>query len=215
MEIIQEMRMKKKLCLSLSIIIASIFFNCLKLTKDFPEKKSYLIEVGTPKKSSQKIPNVSLKLRKVSVSNKFEGKGFVYRKSDSNFESDFYNEFLVSPQSNIAEEIIRYLDNKELFFSVSSMSSRMEATHYFEADVTSLYGDYRDKKNSLAVIKIQFRIFDDRMGDYRLVGRSSYEQKIKVNQDVPDSLVAGWNQGLYLIMESFGNDLKLRNWESK
>jgi cholesterol transport system auxiliary component len=218
MEITKEFIVKNRFVLILFLVIGyvSIGFisiGCLKLTKDFPEKKSYLIEVPLPKKNIGKISDVSFKLRKVSVSNKFEGKSFVYRKSDSNFESDFYNEFLVSPQSNIGEEIIRYLDNKELFHSVSGMNSRIEATHYFEADVVSLYGDYRDKKNSLAIISIQFRIFDDRMGEYKLVHRKSYNKQIKVNPDVPDSLVSGWNQGLFSIMDSFSQDLRTFNWE--
>ncbi|MCC5816614.1 MAG: hypothetical protein JJT78_17825 [Leptospira sp.] len=210
--------MKNRLVLLIFLVmgyvsIGFISIGCLKLTKDFPEKKSYLIEVPQPNKNIGKISDVSFKLRKVSVSNKFEGKGFVYRKSDSNFESDFYNEFLVSPQSNIGEEIIRYLDSKELFHAVSGMNSRIEATHYFEADVVSLYGDYRDKKNSMAIISIQFRIFDDQMGDYKLINRRSYTKKVKVNPDVPDSLVSGWNQGLFSILESFSQDLKSYNWE--
>lgn len=207
--------MKKNIYLG--IFTTALFFlnACLTLTKDFPEKKSYLIEVNRAKPSSNKIRNVNLKLRKVSVSNKFEGKGFVYRKSESNYESDFYNEFLVSPQSNLSEEIIRYLSSREIFENVSGMGSRMEATHYLEAEFTELYGDYRKKNQSKAVLSVQFRIFDDRLGDYRMVKRKTYSSSIQVKSDSPESLVAGWNQGLENVLRKISKDFYTVDWSLK
>lgn len=200
---------------SLLFALPLILTSCLRLTKDFPEKKSYLIEVESPKKGMVRYQDLVLKIRRVAVSNKFEGKGFIYRKSISKYEADFYNEFLVSPQNNLSEEIVRYLNSSNLFSNVSDMSSRMEATHYLEVEFTSLYGDYRNKDNTGALIEVQFRMFDDRKGDYQPIWRKSYSSLTTVKPDSPESLVQGWNKSLGDILSQLVTDLETIKYESQ
>lgn len=195
------------------LFLSLVFASCLRLTKDFPEKKAYLIEVESPKKGNIRFQNYVLKMRRVAISNKFEGKGFIYRKSESKYEADFYNEFLVSPQNNLSEEIVRYLAGSNLFGNVSDMNSRMEATHFLEVEFTSLYGDYRNKDNTAALVEVQFRIFDDRKGDYRPIWKKLYSSRTIVKPDSPESLVQGWNKSLGIILSLFVDDLNRIQFE--
>ncbi len=182
--------------------------HCISLTRDFPEKKNYLLEIPDPPPSQIRKQEMTVKIRRVIVSNKFQGKGFVYRKSESNFESDFYNEFFVPPKENLSEEIQKYLERKQIFGSVVSMNSRLEATHYIEVEVFSLFGDYRKLQAPHAVLELSFRVFDDRMGDYRRVFSREYKKRIPIEKDSPESLVAGWNLALSRILEEFCKDIQ-------
>ena len=56
-----------------------------------------------------------LTVRRIRVTPKYEGKGLVYRLSELSYESDFYNEFFISPVSMFTEEIRKQLSESGLF----------------------------------------------------------------------------------------------------
>lgn len=186
--------------------------SCIKFTRVFPEKKTYLLELPPATKGSVRFANTILKMRRFSISSRYDGKSFVYRKTDANYETDFYNEFLIPPQNNIGEEMIRYLEGKNLFRFVGDMSSRIEATHLAEVEIVSLYGDYRNSR-SFAILELQIRVFDDRLGDYKPIWRKNYAESISVNGDNPESLVLGWNQCLVKVLDSMSKEFQGIAWE--
>jgi hypothetical protein len=182
---------------------------CISFNKDYPEKKSFLIEIKSNSETSKSrsIPaEWVVKLRKVNVSSKFSDKSFVYRKSETKYESDFYNEFLISPQQNIAEEFVRYLDASNAFKSATDMSSRIEASHFIEVDVIQLYGDFRDSSRPQSLIELQIRVFDDRQAEYKPVWRKNYKRNIAMKNESPDALVVGWDSALSEISKEFVSD---------
>ncbi|MCZ8238823.1 MAG: hypothetical protein O9346_03940 [Leptospiraceae bacterium] len=190
------------------------FSFCISFNKDYPEKKSFLIEVSPSQESNKprSLPSERvIKLRKVNVSNKFSDKSFVYRRSETKYESDFYNEFLISPQQNIAEEFIRYLDRSNVFQSATDMSSRIEASHFIEIDVIQLYGDFRDSSKPKSLIELQIRVFDDREADYKPVWRKNYQRAIAMKNETPEALVIGWDSALSEITKEFISDAN--NWK--
>ncbi len=194
------------------LLLSLFFINCFSIKKDFPEKKSFLLELSPSKLQSRSMPKEwNVKLRKVSVSSKFLDKSFVYRKSESKYESDFYDEFLISPQQNLSEELVRYLDASGAFLSTSDMNSRIEATHYIEADFPGLYGDFRESGYPKSYMEVQLRVFDDRTAEYIPIFRKNYSKSISMKDESPESLVDGWNQALAEICNDFIKDSK--NWK--
>lgn len=185
--------------------------SCISFNKDYPEKKSFLIEIKKPSNSiiTRSISSEwVVKLRKVNVSSKFSDKSFVYRRSETKYESDFYNEFLISPQQNLAEEFIRYLDGSNAFKSATDMSSRIEASHYIEVDVNQLYGDFRDSSKPQSMLEMQIRVFDDREASYKPVWRKNYKRIIAMKNESPEALVVGWDSALSEITKEFIADSK-------
>ncbi|MCG9873209.1 MAG: hypothetical protein MH321_00305 [Leptospiraceae bacterium] len=192
----------------LYLFVISLSF-CISFNKDYPEKKSFLIEVSTGQDANKprSLPSERvIKLRKVNVSNKFSDKSFVYRRSETKYESDFYNEFLISPQQNIAEEFIRSLDRSNAFQSATDMSSRIEASHFIEIDVIQLYGDFRDSSKPKSLIELQIRVFDDREATYKPVWRKNYQRAIAMKNESPEALVLGWDNALSEITKEFISD---------
>jgi cholesterol transport system auxiliary component len=194
------------------LFLSHSFINCFSIKKDFPEKKSFLLELSPSKGQARSMPKEwNVKLRKVSVSSKYLDKSFVYRRSESKYESDFYDEFLISPQQNLSEELVKYLDASGAFLSTSDMNSRIEATHYIEADFTGLYGDFREKGFPKSYMEVQLRVFDDRTAEYTPIFRKNFSKSIPMKDESPESLVDGWNQALAEICNDFIKDSK--NWK--
>ncbi|WCL48244.1 hypothetical protein [Leptospira sp. GIMC2001] len=192
----------------ISVIVIGAF-SCISIEKDFPEKKTYLIELDSPKQSTQtsKFKDDILKIRRVLISNKYDSKSFVYRKSESKYESDFYNEFFISPQNILGEEIQKYLDKVGIFKSVLDISSRTESYYYLEIEVMSLYGDFQDSNKTKAVLQLQFRIFDDRDSNYKLILKKSFDEFVPIDSSSPESLVGGWKIGLTNILIRFTQEI--------
>ncbi len=168
------------------------------------EKKYYFIEpdFSKLKKSPAKLGFFKSKFR---ISPFFEGKGLTYRQTDINFESDFYNEFIVFPATNLTEEINKWIQDSELAdytpFSIADESSVLIA-----GNINALYGDFRNEKSSKAVIEIEMYV--QKPGSEKMSFRKNYRKEISLTKPSPENLVIGWNQALTEILNQFTNDIR-------
>lgn len=200
--------MKFKLLL-LSLALLNLF--CFGgLTKEYPSKKYYLITVDTSQfgKLNKKFPYI--KVNKFKISNLYESKNFVYKNSVVNYETDFYNEFLVFPVSNISEIFFQWADLIELGVVSPTMFDN-EKLYILSGNVFSLYGDFTNLQTPYAVMGID--VYIQRASDMGIVYRKKLEQKIKIPKAEPESLVKGWNEGLtniLIILESELAKLNIR-----
>lgn len=120
--------------------------------------------IPAPHTASSASSALSLIIRKFRVSPRYEGKGFTYRRSELSYESDFYNEFFISPGSLIAEEVDRWLTAAGLFQYVTDFPIYLEPDYILEGEVTDLYGDYRTSKTPTAIMGIRFFLLQDQAG---------------------------------------------------
>ncbi|MDF3820614.1 hypothetical protein P3G55_11920 [Leptospira sp. 96542] len=185
--------MFKKILLYLIVLIS--INACFGVTKSFPDKKMFLIEAGEIGKVGSSDHNRSFFIRKVSFSQKFEGKEFVYRKGDVNYESDFYNGFFITPQANIREEVSKSFVKSGLFVWDSNVNSRFLATHSIEIYVTELYGDFRTKEPK-SVLEWEIVVFEEKDSP-SLIFRKKYTKSIGIKEKDPEALVTGWNVGFH------------------
>jgi hypothetical protein len=149
-----------------------------------------------------------LRIRRFRVSPGFEGKGFVYRKGNLNYASDFYNEFFISPASMIAEEVDKWLKESGLFKYVTSSSSPVEPTMELEGVISALYGDYRETEVPKAVLEIQFFLVRNASSRPVIVFQKTYHEESLIKGNSPDTLVEGWNLALEHILTKFETNLK-------
>ena len=135
-------------------------------------------------------------------------KSFVYRRGDLTYESDFYNEFLISPGVMIAEEVNKWLAQSGLFQHVISSSSLIEPTFFLEGVVRALYGDYRGNHSPEAVLEVQFFLVRKVSARPVVVFKKTYRQEAALEETSPAALADGWGRSLEHILSRFEAELK-------
>ncbi len=181
---------------------------CFGVTKTFADKKYFLIEGDTVRAGEVKsAPKGSvLKIRRFSISQKFEGKEFVYRKDNVNYESDFYNSFFISPSSNLREELVKGLLSRKIFEWDAGQNTRLEPTHFIEGTVSELYGDFRSSPK--AILSLDLLIYTENAGSPAIVFRKIYSRSLDIQTKEAGDLVSGWNQAMTQILTDIESDLK-------
>src|SRR5215510_10626727 len=138
--------MRKRLQAAALALLAHLGAGCINLDKGFSPKRSFVLEAERKGDRLPAAPGALLRLHRFRVARLFEGKEFVYRKSEFDYESDFYNVFFLAPRIMISDEVNRWLSRSGRFEEVLDPQSSKAPTHVLEGTVTALYGDYRDAK---------------------------------------------------------------------
>jgi cholesterol transport system auxiliary component len=202
---------KKKILLILIIGILGMFpyiVGCVNLERGYPEKRYFILDASRDEDISSPDTGKVLTVRRFRVSPKYEGKGLVYRLEELSYESDFYNEFFISPASMFTEEIRKRLAGTGLFKHVIDPSSLLDSTYILEGAVTALYGDYRVNTAPKAVMEIQFFLLHETDSNPKIIFQSQYHKEEPLKGNTPDALVMSWNTALNQILTEFESDLK-------
>ena len=174
----------------------------------YPEKRYFILDASRDEDISSPDTEQVLTVRRFRVSPKYEGKGIVYRLKELNYESDFYNEFFISPVPMLTEEIRKRLAGAGLFKHVIDPSSLLDSTYILEGAVTALYGDYRVSTAPKAVMGIQFFLLQETAVSPKIIFQSQYHKEEPLNGNTPDALVKSWNTAFNRILTEFETDLK-------
>ena len=185
-----------------------VLSGCVSLAKSFPDKHYYALEVTRNGQPGVPVPGAVLDVRGLFVSPRFEGKELVYRTGDTRYESDFYNEWFVSPSAMLTQQIQDWLRQARLFEHVVVTPSYMDATHILEGTVTALYGDYRQQGGQKAVVGMHIVLIEDTSTRTAMVFQRDYQQMVELTETSPDELTRGWNQGLQQIFIALEDDLR-------
>jgi cholesterol transport system auxiliary component len=181
---------------------------CLNLERDFPEKCRFTLEASRNENISSPDTGKVITVRRFRVSPKYEGKGLVYRLEELSYESDYYNEFFISPASIFTEEIRKRLAGSGLFKQVLVPSSLLDSTYILEGAVTALYGDYRVPTAPKAVMEIKFFLLEETDNNHKIIFQSQYHKEEPFKTNMPGALVKGWNTVFNQILTEFETDLK-------
>jgi len=203
--------MKRKTLLILTFGIFILFplsIGCVNLERSYIEKHYFVLDSSPAEDISSPDTGKVITVRRLRVSPKYEGKGLVYRLKELSYETDYYNEFFISPVSMFTEEIRKRLAGSGLFKNVVDPSSLLDSTYVLEGAVTALYGDYRASTAPKAVMEIQFLILQQTDVNPEIVLQRQYHKEEPLNGSTPDALVKSWNTALNQILTEFENDLK-------
>ena len=191
-----------------AFILLALASGCVGIEKSYPDKRYFVLEVNRNVNPSNSPGNGVLQIANIRVSPRYEDKGFVYRTSGSSYESDFYNQFLVSPAALLGEELRKGLAQSQIFRHVINASSQLEPTHVLEGVVDALYGDFRDPGAPKAVLEMEFFLRKESPSKADIVAARRYAKSVAVNGRSPEALVKGWNEALDAILASLLADLK-------
>ena len=199
-----------KLWWSYSLLLA-VLLGCVNVERSYPDKHYFTLEITGNQNSSSDPAGGVLEISGLSVSRRYEGQSFVYRISDTGYESDFYNQFLIAPATLITEELRKGLTEAKIFAHVINSSSELFPNYRLEGTVNALYGDFRNLNAPKAILEIQFFLTSPAAGQNRVLLDRSYSKSVSLNARTPEALVKGWDEGLSAVLVSLIADLKAAN----
>jgi cholesterol transport system auxiliary component len=188
-------------------LLATLGTGCVSLERSYPDTRYFVLEVRTPEVSSGEVGNEILQVSNLRISPRYQDLSFIYRISDTGFESDFYNQFIAPPAALISEEIRKGLINTQLFKYVISASNSQAPSYVLEGTVNGIYGDFTNLNAPAAVIDLEFFLTSDLPAKPGILMQKRYVRSVPVSSRLPEALVKSWDRALEEILTALAADL--------
>jgi cholesterol transport system auxiliary component len=188
-------------CITVVVLVTT---GCLDLKKSYPEKRSFVLDVGTPQEETPAKGVIVLKINKLRVSPLFAGRAMVYRVADLQYESDFYDEWFVAPGTMVTQQAHQWLSRSAGFQIVVAGTNHVEPTHLLEGTVTEFYGDFRATPR--AVLGLELYLLDA-MHERRPFFRRTYHQDVALTERSSDALARGLTEALRVVLMDVTKDI--------
>ena len=176
---------------------------CLDLKKSYPEKRSFVLDVGAPPQETPANGAIVLKINKLRVSPLFAGRAMVYRVADLQYESDFYDEWFVAPGTLVTQQVHQWLSRSAGFEMVVVGTNHVEPTHLLEGTVTEFYGDFRAAPR--AVLGLELHLLD--AIHERQFFRRTYHQDVPLSDQSSEALARGLTEALRAVLVDVAKDI--------
>jgi len=149
---------------------------------------------------------VRLKILPFAATAPFQGTSFVYRYTDVEFESDYYDEWFASPPAMIGERAAIWLGGSHLFSGVLLPSSSLDGDLELSGTVAELYGDYREAARSVAVVAVQFQLVGATEGT--LYYDQLLRETVDFNDRTPEAFARAADEALARVLARLEADLR-------
>ena len=169
-------------------------------------QRNFVIETSRNRPQQKISKDVILNVQNFSIDVAFSSKSLVYRKGQSEYETDFYNQFLIRPDDMITEKTRGWLSESGLFKLVLEPGSYTEATHMLEGNIIALYGDFSEDSSPKATAKIRF--FLVKLSDKSVVFTNTYEAVSEFKDRTAESLIEAFGVCLTNILSDLEKDLQ-------
>jgi len=169
-------------------------------------RRNFVLEVSRDRPQQEISKDVVLDVQSFNVDTAFSNRSLVYRKNQSEYETDFYNQFLIRPEDMITEKTRSWLSESGLFELVLEPGSYIDASHVLEGNIITLYGDFRDKSSPKATMKIRFFLI--KLSGKSVVFAKTYETTSESNKRTAESLVEAFDNCLTNILSDLEEDLR-------
>jgi cholesterol transport system auxiliary component len=173
------------------------------LKSEYPERRYFTLTAQRPGEAAPPAKEGVLRVRRFTASKVSEGSELVTRTGETEYETDFYNQFFAPPAIQLTEQAHRWLGASGLFSAVVGTGSSVPETHILEGNVTALYADPR---SSSAVLEIQFMLVRVSADPAAVLFQKSYRE-VSTGAQGPETCVRGWNGALGRILASLEVDL--------
>ncbi len=191
---------------SIVLVCLIVFSGCG--SRQAYDKKYYILNADRQAESAPAETDSILEVSRFTIDSAFGGKGLVYRTGEFEYESDFYNEFLVSPAAMITDKVRNWMSGSGRFKTVLDPGSRVDPTHVIEGNITALYGDFRDESSPKATIEMRIFLLRSAAGGQSVAvfGRK-YQSTVGIESRGPEGLVGAFDKCLEDILSEFEKDL--------
>jgi hypothetical protein len=175
-------------------------------TRDQPVKETYLLEPAMPPAVAKPQP-LSVRVANVSVAAPFRGRNFIYRSGALKYETDFYVEFLVPPQSMFTEQTSRALEAAHVFTRVVPPGSGADSDVILDGFVSALYGDAREGLPTTAELVITYYLFGSGGPASGPTWSHEYRRHVDLTTRTPAGYAAALNTAFGEILAELTRDL--------
>lgn len=187
------------------ILLGAVFSGC----GINPHSRHYFIlDAERPAAPAETDSEIVLEVQTFTTDSAFASKKLIYRKTEFEYESDFYDEFLISPGLMVAEKTRDWLSHSGLFARVLEPGSYTKPTHTLHANITALYIDTRDKKPPAAVMQMRILLTPEEPAEKLVTLAETYNASVDVEAKTAEDFVEGFNQCLKQILTDLENDLQ-------
>ncbi|MHC4913590.1 MAG: ABC-type transport auxiliary lipoprotein family protein [Planctomycetota bacterium] len=193
----------------------SLYFNLIVLTIVFAgcgpspySRHYYILDATRQAAPSETHSDVILEVQRFTTDSVFTSKQLVYRKTEFEYESDFYDEFLISPGLMVTEKTRNWLSQSGLFARVLDPGSYAKPTHTLHANITALYIDTRNRKSPAAVMQMRVFLTRQEPADKLVILAETYNASVDVKSKTAEDFVQGFNQCLEQVLTDLEKDLQ-------
>jgi cholesterol transport system auxiliary component len=170
-------------------------------------KCQFILDTARPPLPMGPGRDVVLAVRGFTIDPAFDSRGLLYRKGESEYEPDFYNEFLIAPQDLLSSQTRHWLAQSGICKAVLEPGSLVEPTHILEGNVLALYGDCRGRSLPQAVMEIRVFLVANKDSQPQIVFAHDYRASQQAEARTAEALVGAFNGCLEQILTQLEKDL--------
>ena len=197
----------RALAAAVVLIVAATLVACA-LPRPSPVKRTFLLEPALPAAVTGTPKPVAVRVGMVNVAAPFRGKTFVFRESDLRYESDYYDEFFITPAIMFSDATAKALIASNVFRRVVPFGAASDEGDYvLYGFVSELYADTREVAAPVAVITVTYYLTPTNMIGSGVAWSREYRQRAKVSGAGPDAIARGWNAALTALLADLTRDL--------
>ncbi len=179
------------------------------LSKPYPPKQLYAIDVGAPTPVAALTSGTTLRVLPVSVSDPFSSREFQYQIAPNQFQQDYYANFVTDPDRLLTADLIAWMSASGLYANVVDASSSVKTDQALQCVVSQLYGDMSDAAVSpRAVVQARFFLLDESDVEAKVLFNREYRQAEPVSGNGTDKLTQAWGRAMRKILEQVTTDLR-------
>jgi ABC-type uncharacterized transport system auxiliary subunit len=151
----------------------------------------------------------SLFVRNFYMNPSYEDKNFNYQTGDLTCETDFYNQFKLSPRTQFTTLTRGILRESGLFKDVIMPESSQISDYALETDVPKFYADFRDPQNPRANLTINFSLsYNPKKSlEHPILFTKAYSESIPIAKKSAGEVARSWNIAYANIMQKLLRDL--------
>ena len=194
-----------KRLMAMGLLIAVICSSCAQ--REAILKDTFLLDAQRGGQSLKASPKTVLAVRPFSIAPAFQGKGLVYRTDEGQYESDFYNEYFVSPSAMMTDQTRDWLSESGVFAEVLLPVSSVKPTHILEGHIKQIVADVRDKGNPQAVLELSFFLLEQDRHDRKIVFHKTYLVTHPLEGKTASACIVAMNQCLSQILGDLEKNL--------
>jgi len=199
--------------MTIIMMMIMIMAGCAGLEKPYPAKQYFAIDAGDPATVETRNEGIVVRVLRLRITEPFARQSFVYRKSASEYETDYYHVFTADPAMLLTGETIQWLDATELFDAVIDTASSIDHQYLLESQATTLCGDFTTGQTPRAMIEAKFFLIDDRGAESVIKFQREYNETEELPQTDAQALAEGWGKCYGRILATLTDDLSKLEFE--
>ena len=192
------------------LLLVAFLASCvnLNLKRKYAERRAFRIE------ASREAPVVdgrflgALRVSPFRVPTAFEVVDLVYRIGENEFETDYFNEFIMLPGDMISAEIHQWFAASGVFDHVVVAGSQVDAAFVLEGTIPEFYADLRNRDDPKASIKLQaFLLSDSAEASGTILFNRDYVGRVSLGEVNAENYVRAAGEALASVLSDLERDL--------